>query len=267
VLKLRRPLVFFDLETTGVDPNKDRIVQIAAKSLTVHDNELVAEHTFESLVNPEMPIPAQASDVHHIYDKDVEKEPTFRCIAAKVYALFKDRDWAGYNSNSFDIPLLLNELRRCGHYFDAIPRTVDCFQIFKKQQPHTLTGAVAYYTNRDHSDSAHDAMNDVDATIDVFKAQLCFMGDDIKTVGHIDNHFRQAGQLDLAGKLRHKDGAVVLTFGKHIDTPVQQVPASYMQWCIKESIFFQDALDILKDVFMGLFVYDSRHEIKNNKRG
>ncbi len=167
-LNLVRPLVIFDLETTGTDIVNDRIVQISVLKVFPDDSE----HTRTRLINPTIPIPVEASNVHGIYDKDVKDEATFARIAQALLNFIGDSDLAGYNSNKFDIPLLSAEFLRCGMDFNLEGRNlIDVQTIFFKMEPRTLKAAYKFYCGKDLI-GAHDAENDVKATYEVLKAQL-----------------------------------------------------------------------------------------------
>ena len=144
-LKLKRPIVFFDLETTGVAVVNDRIVEISI--LKIHPNGEEESHTWR--VNPEMAIPEESSAIHGIYDADVADKPTFNELAHRIHSLVKDSDLAGYNSNKFDIPLLAEEFLRAGIDFDMSKRVaVDVQNIFHRMEQRTLVAAYQFYCNK-----------------------------------------------------------------------------------------------------------------------
>ena len=167
-LQLTKPLCFFDLETTGTDISKDRIVEIAV--LKLHPDG--TQENKEWRVNPEQPIPSQASAVHGITDEMVANEPTFKELSGEIYSFMKGCDLAGYNSDRFDIPLLVEELLRAEVDFDfKNNKTVDVQTIFHKMEQRTLTAALRFYCNEELTD-AHSAHADTKATHDVLIAQL-----------------------------------------------------------------------------------------------
>ncbi|MBF2068024.1 MAG: 3'-5' exonuclease [Calothrix sp. C42_A2020_038] len=167
-LKLTRPLVFIDLETTGVDVSQDRIVQIAVLKVFPDGKE----ERKKFLLNPTVPIPQAASNVHKIYDQDVKQAPTFVDIAANLAQYINDSDFAGFNSNKFDIPLLMAEFSRAGIDFNLEGRKfIDVLTIFHKMEPRTLKAAYKLYCGKELI-GAHDAENDIFATYEVLKAQL-----------------------------------------------------------------------------------------------
>ena len=167
-LKLNRPLCFFDLETTGVNVTKDRIIEIAV--LKLHPDGTKEDKVWR--VNPECPIPAQVSAVHGIYDDDVADEPNFKTLSKTIYNFIKNSDLAGYNSDRFDIPLLAEEMLRAEINFDMSDfKSVDVQTIFHKMEQRTLSAALKFYCNEELVD-AHSAMADTRATFDVLMAQL-----------------------------------------------------------------------------------------------
>ncbi|MEF2643055.1 MAG: 3'-5' exonuclease, partial [Paramuribaculum sp.] len=167
-LNLTRPLVFFDLETTGTNITHDRIVEISIVKVMPDGTD--TERTRR--INPGMPIPAEATAVHHITDADVANEPSFKQIAKSLAEMFKDCDIAGFNSNRFDIPLLLEEFNRAGINLDlSRTRFIDVQTIFHKKEQRTLSAAYRFYCGK-NLDDAHSASADTRATYEVLKAQL-----------------------------------------------------------------------------------------------
>ena len=145
-LRLQRPIIFFDLETTGTNITHDRIVEISIIKVLPSGEE--QERTRR--INPEMPIPAEATAIHHITDADVANEPTFRQLAKSLAEIFADCDIAGFNSNRFDIPLLLEEFHRAGIVLDlSKTRFVDVQTIYHKMEPRNLSAAYKYYCGQD----------------------------------------------------------------------------------------------------------------------
>jgi DNA polymerase-3 subunit epsilon len=167
-LKLTRPICFFDLETTGIDVAKDRIVEIAIFKVFPNGNK----ESKTWLVNPTVPIPPQSTAVHGISDEKVANEPTFKELAPVIYNMIKDSDLAGYNSDRFDIPLLAEELLRAGVDFDMKGRvSVDVQTVFHKKEERTLSAALKFYCGEDLV-NAHSAEADTMATYEILKAQL-----------------------------------------------------------------------------------------------
>ena len=167
-LKLNRPICFFDLETTGIDVARDRIVEISILKIFPNGNK----ESKTWLVNPMMHIPAQSTAVHGITNEKVANEPTFKELASQVYNMIKDSDLAGYNSDRFDIPLLAEELLRADVDFDMKNRvSVDVQTIFHKKEERTLSAAYKFYCKKS-LENAHSAAADTEATYEILKAQL-----------------------------------------------------------------------------------------------
>ena len=159
-LNLEKPLVFFDLETTGISVGKDRIVEISMLKVMPNGEEVA----LTMRINPGIPIPEKSSEIHGIYDEDVKNEPTFEAVSHKILDFFEDADIAGYNSNKFDLPLLVEEFLRCGMKFDIRNRVfVDVQTIFHRMEPRTLSAAYKLYCNKDLV-NAHSAEADTRAT-------------------------------------------------------------------------------------------------------
>jgi len=166
-LKLHKPLCIFDLETTGISVGKDRIVEICI--LKVNPDASRESKTW--LVNPEMPIPKESSEVHGIYDADVKDAPKFREIAPKIMEIINGTDLGGFNSNRFDVPLLAEELLRADIDFDLSKfRLVDAQTIYHKMEPRNLSAAYQFYCGKT-LENAHSAEADVLATFEVLDAQ------------------------------------------------------------------------------------------------
>ena len=247
-LKLGKPICFFDVESTGIDVGKDRIVEIAI--LKVFPDE----HTerYRRLVNPEMPIPPAASAVHHIYDADVALEPTFKALAPEILKFIGNSDLAGYNSNHYDIPLLAEEFMRAEADFDIKGRRlIDVQTIFHRMEPRTLSGACRFYLDK-RLEGAHSAMVDTEATFEVFKAQIQrYEGtpyENPKTgemeISPIQNDMdalaafsTQRPSADLAGMLLYDEaGREVFNFGKYKGMVVEDIfekDRGYYDWIMK----------------------------------
>ncbi len=219
-LKLNRPICFFDLETTGVDVAKDRIVEISI--FKVYPNGNKESKTW--LVNPEMKIPFQSSQVHGITDEKVANEPTFKELSGQVYAMIKDSDLAGFNSDRFDIPLLAEELLRAGVDFDMKNRvSVDVQTIFHKMEERTLSAAYKFYCGQS-LENAHSAEADTMATYEILKAQLeryPELENDMKLLSEFTTRKKT---VDFAGFIALNDkGEEIFTFGKHKGALVEKV--------------------------------------------
>lgn len=219
-LKLHRPICFFDLETTGVDVARDRIVEIAI--LKVFPNGNKESKTW--LVNPERPIPEASSKIHGITDEQVVNEPTFKELAPLVYQMIKDSDLAGFNSDRFDIPLLAEELLRAGVDFDLGNRvTVDIQTIFHKKEERTLSAAYKFYCN-ESLENAHSAAADTHATYEILKAQLDRYDDLENDMRLLSEFTTRKKSVDFAGFIALNDeGQEVFTFGKHKGVLVEEV--------------------------------------------
>lgn len=212
-LNLRNPLVFFDLETTGTDTAKDRIVEISV--LKVNPNG--TEETRTRRVNPEMPIPAGATAVHGISDEDVADAPTFKKIAKSLADFMEGCDVAGFNSSRFDIPLLAEEFLRAGIDFDFSKRKmIDVQIIFHKREQRTLEAALKFYCGKE-LDNAHSAEADTRATYEVLKGQLDMYPDIENDIDYLAKEFSSYNNnVDLAGRIIYnEDGVEVFNFGKH----------------------------------------------------
>lgn len=221
-LSLERPLAIFDLETTGTNITSDRIVEIAIIKVQPDGTE----ENYCKRVNPEMPIPAVVSEIHGIYDKDIQDAPTFKELAIEIVAFIGDADLAGYNSNKFDIPVLAEELMRAGSDFDISKRRfVDVQNIFHKMEQRTLAAAYLFYCNKT-IENAHNALYDAKATWDVLKAQIERYPDIKNDVIYL-SEFSKAGNynlLDFAGRLAIDDkGEAIYNFGKHKGRTIKQV--------------------------------------------
>lgn len=211
-LKLTRPLVFFDLETTGTNISSDRIVEISLVKL-MPDGQ-VLEKTRR--INPEMHIPEEATAIHHITDEDVAGEPTFRQVANSLAQLLTGCDIAGFNSNRFDVPLLDQEFERAGIDFDiSRARMIDVQTIYHKKEPRTLVAAYRYYCGKE-LEGAHGALADTKATMEVLLAQLERYDDVPTEVGALAEYASANRNVDIAGRLVFDDkGREVINFGKY----------------------------------------------------
>lgn len=231
-LHLKKPICFFDLETTGINVATDRIVEISI--LKVFPNGNKESHTWR--VNPEMPIPPVVSAIHGITDEMVANEPTFKELANKVYALLKDSDLGGFNSNRFDIPLLAEELLRAEIDFDMKKAlSVDVQTIFHKKEKRTLEAAYKFYCGKT-LENAHSAEADTMATYEVLKAQLDRYEDlenDMAALAEFSAHKNFA---DFAGFIGYnKAGEEIFSFGKHKGTKVADVMENepgYFGWLL-----------------------------------
>lgn len=248
-LNLKRPLVFFDLETTGTNILRDRIVEICV--IKVFPDGDTREYSRR--INPEMPIPKEATAIHHISDEDVAGQPTFRDIAERLLHYFDGCDIAGYNSNKFDVPLLIEEFGRAGLKFDMTDRHfIDVQNIFHKMEQRTLSAAYRFYCDKDLT-GAHSADSDTRATYEVLMAQLDRYPDLQNDIEYLSKFSGMDKAVDLQGMIRrNEDGVAVFGFGKHKGKPVEEVfrkEPSYYAW-IQNGEFSKNT----KDVFTALYM-------------
>ncbi len=219
-LTLKKPLCFFDLETTGINISKDRIVEISI--LKIFPNGRQESKTW--LVNPEIPIPEATTEIHGIDDAKVANEPTFKQLASQINDMIKGCDLGGFNSNRFDIPLLAEELLRAGVDFDMKNTVaIDVQTIFHKMEKRTLSAAYKFYCDKDLTD-AHSAEADTIATYEVLKAQLDKypeLKNDTKFLAEFSSRKQFA---DFAGFIAYnKEGKEIFAFGKHKDKLVEKI--------------------------------------------
>ena len=245
-LKLNRPIAFFDLETTGIKVATDRIVEISIVKLHPDGKREIKTRR----VNPEMPIPAETSEIHGIYDEDVKDEPTFKKLAKSLDQFLVNCDLAGYNSNRFDIPLIAEEFLRAGIDFEVENRNlVDVQNIFHKMEQRTLVAGYKFYCGKDLT-NAHSAEADTLATLDIMEAMLDkYEGaeftdkkgnksqpvvNDVKALAE----FSQVNKnVDLIGHIVYNDeGKELINFGKHKGKVVEEIfkkEPSYYDWMMR----------------------------------
>ena len=231
-LQLKKPLCFFDLETTGTDISKDRIIEIAILKLYPDGKK----ETLETRINPEIPIPIEASMVHGITDQMVIDQPSFKEVSKKIYAFIKGCDLAGFNSDRFDIPLLVEELLRAELDFDFTKtKTIDVQTIFHKMEARTLTAALKFYCNKDLQD-AHSAKADAQATHDVLLAQLDQYSSLEPNIEFLNEFSTRRKTADFAGFLIYNESdEICFGFGKHKGKKVNEVlenEPGYFGWVL-----------------------------------
>lgn len=253
-LPLDRDLCFLDIESTGLNVVTDRILQLAIVKYPKGGGE---PQELSMLINPGIPISLEAMLVHGISPKDVANKPTFAQVGRKIYDFIGNADFAGYNSNRFDLPLLMEEFARIGMELDMTRRrTIDVQRIFYKMEPRTLKAALKFYCERD-LEEAHDALADVRATVDVFLGQLKryegmdFVDEhgavqsspvtgDIQSLHDFTNDQRF---LDATQKIRvDVDGVAVFNFGKYNGQPVAEVLVNdkqYYNWILNKEFTTQ----------------------------
>ncbi len=230
-LKLEKPIVFFDLETTGVQIAKDRIVEISI--LKVFPNGNKESKTW--LVNPTIPIPEETTAIHGISDEKVASEPTFKKLASEISELIHNCDLGGYNSNKFDIPLLAEEFLRAEVDFDMKNRkTIDVQNIFHKMERRTLVAAYKFYCDKDLTD-AHSAEADTTATYEVLLSQLDKYDELENNVSFLSKFSEIGGKFaDIAGFIRYnKEEEEILSFGKYRGVTLKKIwneNPGYFSW-------------------------------------
>lgn len=219
-LNLKNPIVFFDLETTGINIAQDRIVEIAILKVSPNGSEEIRTHK----INPTIPIPEESSLIHGIYDEDVKDSPTFKEVAKELAKFMEGCDVGGYNSNKFDVPLLAEEFLRADVDIDMSKRyLVDVQNIFHKMEKRTLEAAYKFYCNKDLTD-AHSAEADTVATFEVLKAQIqrySELENDIKFLSEFSSFSKN---VDFAGRIVYNDkNEEVFNFGKYKNMKVSDV--------------------------------------------
>jgi len=219
-LKLKNPIIFFDLETTGINVAQDRIVEISWLKVDLQGNE----YSKTMLINPTIPIPQEASNIHGIKDEDVKEAPAFQEVARALAREFEGCDLAGYNSNRFDIPLLAEEFLRADVDIDLMKRKfIDVQVIFMKMEQRTLEAAYQFYCNK-KLDEAHSAKADTRATYEVLQAQLDRYGDLKNDIAFLSDFSSHSNNVDFAGRIVYNQDMVeVFNFGKYKGKPVAEV--------------------------------------------
>jgi DNA polymerase-3 subunit epsilon len=268
-LQLAKPLCVFDLETTGLQINTDRIVQIAIIKL-----DPSGERTeLNQLINPEMVIPQEVVAIHGVSDEMVKDKPTFSQFAATLMEFIGDADLAGYNSNKFDIPVLAEEFLRVGISFDfSFRKFIDIQNIFHKMEQRTLAAAYKFYCGQD-MENGHDALYDTQATLYVFLAQLERYKEtpELKSKTDVTSlaDFSRAGNfelIDLAGRLaRNEKGEAMYNFGKHKGKTVAQVlklEPGYYGWML-EADFPLNTKQVLRKEMERLKAANASHQIED----
>ncbi len=244
-LKLQKPIVFFDLETTGINLLHDRIVELSY--IKVFPD--CSEESQTIRINPECHIPEQASAIHGIYDEDVKDCPAFKQVGDKIARVFDNSDIAGFNSNYFDVPMLAEEMLRAGIDFDITKsRLIDVQNIYHKLEQRTLSAAYKFYCGKNLED-AHSAQSDARATYEVLKAQLDKYSDRLQNdVQFLAAFSKLNDNVDLAGRIVYNEKHVpVFNFGKYKGQSVEEVMArdtGYYGW-IMQGDFPQNTKQVL----------------------
>lgn len=232
-LKLSRPIAFFDLETTGINIATDRIVEISIMMIQPDGSSEIKTQR----VNPTIPIPAVTSEIHGIFDDDVKDEPTFSELADSLYDFLSDCDLAGYNSNRFDLPLLVEEFLREGIEFSVENRRlIDVQRIFHQMEKRDLTAAYRFYCDKELV-NAHSAEADTTATYEILEAQLSRYEELKNDMDFLHQFSSQSKFVDFAGRFIYdKNGIERFNFGKHKGKTVEEVltnEPSYYNWMMK----------------------------------
>lgn len=254
MFNLKNSIVFFDIEATGLNVIRDRIVQIALIKYSPNKEE---PEEFETMINPGIPISEEAMNVHGITPEMLKNKPTFQQVAQKLYDFIGDADLSGYNSDRFDIPMLMEEFARVGMELDINKRnTLDIQKIFYMMEPRTLKAALKLYCGKELVD-AHDAMADVRATVDVLKGQIQKYadvdytdGDGFVTKTPIKNDIpalvsftKNSNMVDATQRLKYDgNGTIVFNFGKYVGKPVGKLLSEdkqYYNWILQKEFSSQ----------------------------
>ncbi|MBY0347741.1 MAG: 3'-5' exonuclease [Hydrotalea flava] len=231
-IQLNKPVATIDLETTGINIGTDKIVEIAIVKIMPDGTRQVKR----KLINPGMPIPKGASDVHGITDEMVKNAPTFKQVANEIKQFIGNADLCGYNSNRFDIPMLIEEFSRSGLDFSIEGRKfIDVQKIFHLKEQRTLSAAYKFYCNK-QLDGAHGAEVDAMATWEILEAQVERYPDIGKTTDELAKFSGEDDMVDFARRFIKVNGVEVFNFGKHKGKPVTQVlkeEPQYYDWMMK----------------------------------
>ena len=252
-IKLDTPLIVFDIESTGISPRADRIIELAAIRIDPDGTETSGYW----LLNPGVPIPVETTAIHGITDEHVASQPTFKDKALEILAFFGDADLAGFNAGRFDIPMLAEEFTRAGIRFDADRRKLlDAQRIFHSKERRDLSAALAFYCDRAHTD-AHGAEADVRATLDVILGQFKKYGDLPKDMETLDRTFNPVDPFnaDRCGRLRWVDDELTVNFGKKKGAKVKDLvrdDPSFLKWIMKND-FPQDTRLICENALKGIY--------------
>jgi len=234
MLDLTRPLIVFDIESTGLFPRRDRIIELACIKVLPDGTEI--EKCW--LMNPTVPIPPETTQIHGITNEMVKDCPTFRDNADEIFAFFDGCDLSGFNADRYDIPCLEEEFARVGRNFAlSARRRIDVQRIYHRMEPRDLTAAVRFYLGRDHA-GAHGAEADARATLDVLKAQLVKYPVLPQNVDALDEYLvpHDPRNVDRDGKLRWDKGELLVNFGKNKGKSLKSLLLSdppFLRWILK----------------------------------
>lgn len=253
-MSFSKPIVFFDLETTGLFPEVDRVIEIALLKIFPDGKDFRLTQRFD----PEIKIPSESTAIHGITNKDLEGQPRFADLAGKLYEIFDGADLGGYALRRLDIPLLTREFERVGHKFSMEGRRiVDVSVIFREKERRDLRSAYQFYCGKELI-GAHGAQADNNATYEVFLAQLQKYPDlprDVEGL-HAFCNAPDPASVDPDGKLMWRDGEAVFTFGKHRYRPLAEVARTdgdYLDWIIGKGDFSPEFVEICARARRGIF--------------
>lgn len=254
MLKLTRPIVFFDLETTGVDRENDRIIQIAMQKIMPDRSPKI---TISIMLNPGIPIPAASTAIHGIRDEDVKDCKRFEEVAGELFEFFVGCDVGGFGSNWFDVPLLFKEFQRVGIFWNYMAfHMIDVGNLFKIQEPRNLANAVQFYCGR-KMENAHNAAADINETVNVFEAQLAKYTDlpeTVEAMALFTNYNQKVA--DLSGKFVYNtQGVLLLNFGKYKGMPASEC-IDFVHWMYYKADFPSDTNIICEQVLGIVDGYD-----------
>ncbi len=247
-MRLDRPLLTLDVETTGIDPSLDRVIELGVSVL--HPDGTVKPKGWSVRINPGIPIPAASTAIHGITDEDVKDCQPFSWFAPKLHTSMQDKDIATYNGRRLDLPIIDEEFRRCGMKLDLTGvRIIDAAGIFFKREPRDLSAAVERYCGR-KLEGAHGAGQDADATLDVLLGQCAAYPDlDSMSLDDIATYSRMSENepVDIAGRLyRCPEGHMRFSFGKNKDKKILD-ELGYCRWMLEKGSFPGSTLDALRE--------------------
>jgi DNA polymerase-3 subunit epsilon len=260
-LKLERPLIVLDIESTGDNPRIDRIIDLAMIKIFPDGREEVFSFRF----NPCYPISEEARSIHHITEEDIKNAPAFHDKAQELLTIIQNCDFAGFNAIRFDVPMLLEEFARAGIQLNESSfKILDAQRIFHRKEPRTLSAALQFYCNTEHVD-AHGALADAEATLKVLEAQFKKYQDiphNLEALNQFCSIKRKANWADKSGKLKWENGEVVINFGKeHYGKRLKDLvekKSSILKWILK-SDFPNDTKEIVANAILGKYPPPPEH--------